>query len=136
MGVGVSSASPELFGRNYYNRASAPEQEDASVAEERAQVLAEAAALKKLAVGYTHPEFGVTSSAPELFGRNYFNRASAPETEDDEYADDRAEALADAAALKKLALDYMHPEVGVSSASPELFGSNYYNGASEPEQED
>ena len=42
-----------------------------------------------------HPEVGVTSADGAAFGRNYFNRASAPEVEDDEFADERAEVLAD-----------------------------------------
>ena len=35
--------------------------------------------------------------------------------EEDEYADERAEIMEEAAALKKAAVDYMHPEVGVTS---------------------
>ena len=76
-------------------------------------MLAEAAAPKKTAVDFMHPEVGVTSADGACFGRNYFNCYSAPETEEDEFADERAEILAEAAALKKLAADYMHPEIGV-----------------------
>jgi len=79
-----------------------------------------------------HPEIGVKTTDATLMGRNYFNRASAPETEDFEYAEERAQALADAAALKRLAVDYMHPEMGVSSISPEVFGRNYYDRVSAP----
>ena len=50
-----------------------------------------------------HPEVGVTSTEGACFGRNYFNRYSAPEVEDEEVADERAEILEDAAALKRLA---------------------------------
>jgi hypothetical protein len=131
--VGVTSVDGAAFGRNYFNRASAPETEDDELADERAEVLAEAAALKKLAVDYMHPEVGVTSVDGAAFGRNYFNRASAPETEDDELADERAEVLAEAAALKKLAVDYMHPEVGVTSVDGAAFGRNYFNRASAPD---
>merc|ERR1712007_65780 len=124
------------FGRNYFNRASAPEVEDVELANERAAVLAEAAALKKLAVDYMHPEVGVTNVDGAAFGRNYFNRASAPEVEDDEFADERAEVLAEAATLKKLAVDHMHPEVGVTNVDGAAFGRNYFNRASAPEVED
>ncbi|KAL7531606.1 hypothetical protein ACHAXR_005266 [Thalassiosira sp. AJA248-18] len=134
--VGVTESAPECFGRNYFNRASAPEVEDVQEAEERARVLAEAAALKKFAVGYMHPEVGVTSTDGVCFGRNYFNRYSAPETEEDEFADERAEILAEAAALKKSAGDYMHPEVGVKSTGGACFGRNYFNRYSAPATED
>ena len=43
--------------------------------------MAEAAALKKLAVDYMHPEVGVTNVDGACFGRNYFNRVSAPQAE-------------------------------------------------------
>merc|ERR1719203_2195116 len=134
--VGVTATDATSFGRNYFNRASAPEVEDKEEAAERALVLAEAAALKKSVVDYMHPEVGVTSAAGECFGRNYFNRASAAETEDDEFADERAEILEEMAALKKSAVDYMHPEVGVTATDATLFGRNYFNRASAPEMED
>eukprot|EP00581_Thalassiosira_minuscula_P031171 CAMPEP_0183784854 /NCGR_PEP_ID=MMETSP0739-20130205/66203_1 /TAXON_ID=385413 /ORGANISM="Thalassiosira miniscula, Strain CCMP1093" /LENGTH=540 /DNA_ID=CAMNT_0026028843 /DNA_START=35 /DNA_END=1658 /DNA_ORIENTATION=- len=140
--VGVTESAPENFGRNYFNRASAHEVEDVEEAEERARVLAEAAALKKSAVDYMHPEIGVTSASGACFGRNYFNRPSAPEAEEDEFADERAEVLgaaeilAEASALKKLATDYMHPEVGVTATDGAAFGRNYFNRASAPETED
>eukprot|EP00986_Skeletonema_menzelii_P018737 scaffold26692_cov134-Skeletonema_menzelii.AAC.1 len=134
--VGVTSVDGACFGRNYFIRASAPEVEDVELADERAAVIAEAAALKKLAVDYMHPEVGVTSVDGACFGRNYFNRASAPEVEDIELADERAAVLAEAAALKKLAVDYMHPEVGVTSVDGACFGRNYFNRASAPEVED
>jgi uncharacterized Rossmann fold enzyme len=132
----VNTTDGAVFGRNYFNRASAPEVEDDEFADERAEVLAEAAALKKLAVDYMHPEVGVTNVDGAAFGRNYFNRASAPEVEDDDFADERAEVLAEAAALKKLAVDYMHPEVGVTNVDGAAFGRNYFNRASAPEVED
>jgi len=72
-------------------------------------------ALKKSVVDWTRPEIGVVTSDATACGRNYFTRFSADEMEEDEYADERAECLEEAAALKKAAVDYMHPEVGVTS---------------------
>jgi hypothetical protein len=123
------------FGRNYFERASAPEMEEVEVANERARVLADAKALKKAAVDFMHPEIGVSSVDGACFGRNFFNRPSAPETEEDEFADERAEILADALALKKAALDYLHPEVGVVTSDGAAFGRNYFERASAPETE-
>eukprot|EP00569_Conticribra_weissflogii_P008792 CAMPEP_0171358514 /NCGR_PEP_ID=MMETSP0879-20121228/14_1 /TAXON_ID=67004 /ORGANISM="Thalassiosira weissflogii, Strain CCMP1336" /LENGTH=149 /DNA_ID=CAMNT_0011864583 /DNA_START=1 /DNA_END=446 /DNA_ORIENTATION=- len=120
--VGVKTTDPALFGRNYFNRYSAPETED-----ERAEILAEAAALKKSAVAYMHPEVGVCSEDATLFGRNYFERASAPDVESMEEAEEKAKILAEAAALKHLARDYMYREVGVKTTDPTLFGRNYFN---------
>jgi len=122
-------------GRNYFNRPSAPEVESTKEAAERALVLAEAAALKKSAVDYMCPEIGVTSAAGAVSGRNYFNRYSAPETEEDDLADESAEILAEAAALKKLATNYMHPEVGVTATDGTAFGRNFFNRYSAPEVE-
>jgi len=134
--VGVTATDATLFGRNYFNRYSAPETEDVEDADERASVLADAMALKKSAAAYMHPEVGVTATDATAFGRNYFNRYSAPETEEDEFADERAEILEEAAALKKSAVDYMHPEVGVITTDATLFGRNYFNRYSAPETED
>lgn len=134
--IGVKVQDPALFGRNYFNRASAPETEDHELAEQRAQVLADAASLKKLAVDYMHPEIGVRTTDAFVSGRNYFNRPTAPETEDDEYADEREDILDDMKALKKYAVDYMHPELGVKVQDPTVFGRNYFNRPSAPETED
>ena len=70
--------------------------------------MADAKALKQSAVDYMCPEVGVTATEGAAFGRNYFNRPSAPETEEEEYADERAEILADALALKKSAVQIVH----------------------------
>ena len=134
--VGVKAADATLFGRNYFNRYSAPETEDCEVAEESARVLAEAAALKKSAADYSHPEVGVKAADGACFGRSYFNRYSAPETEDDEFADERAEIMEEMAVLKKLAVDHFHPEIGVKAADGTCFGRNYFNRYSAPETED
>jgi len=134
--IGVKVTDGTCFGRNYFGRYSAPETENSELASESANVLAEAAALKKSAVAFLHPEVGVTASDGACFGRNYFGRFSAPETEDDEFADERAEIMEDAAALKNLAAEYLHPEIGVKVSDGTLFGRNYFGRNSAPETED
>eukprot|EP00550_Attheya_septentrionalis_P003921 CAMPEP_0198286838 /NCGR_PEP_ID=MMETSP1449-20131203/5803_1 /TAXON_ID=420275 /ORGANISM="Attheya septentrionalis, Strain CCMP2084" /LENGTH=224 /DNA_ID=CAMNT_0043984661 /DNA_START=65 /DNA_END=736 /DNA_ORIENTATION=+ len=94
--------APWATGRCYFDRPSAPPRESREEAEERMQILADAVALQQAAHDYLHPEVGVTSSDPTSFGRNYFNRASAPEQESVEEAEERAQILADALAFKKL----------------------------------
>jgi predicted RNA-binding protein with PIN domain len=99
--------------RCYFDRISAPEVESHDEAEARAQILADAALLKKLAKDYMHPELPVSVTDSAATARCYFDRISAPEVESLDEAEARAQVLADAAALKKLAKDYMHPELPV-----------------------
>jgi len=122
--------------RNYFDRVDGPGQESWEHAEERAKVLEDAQRLKKLAVDYLHPEKGVTKVDSCLYGRNYFNRPSAIETEEDEFADERAEILEEMTQMKKHAVEYMHPEVGVKTSDATVFGRNYFNRPSAHETED
>eukprot|EP00587_Corethron_hystrix_P000483 CAMPEP_0113329406 /NCGR_PEP_ID=MMETSP0010_2-20120614/20881_1 /TAXON_ID=216773 ORGANISM="Corethron hystrix, Strain 308" /NCGR_SAMPLE_ID=MMETSP0010_2 /ASSEMBLY_ACC=CAM_ASM_000155 /LENGTH=92 /DNA_ID=CAMNT_0000191489 /DNA_START=736 /DNA_END=1014 /DNA_ORIENTATION=+ /assembly_acc=CAM_ASM_000155 len=66
---------------------------------------------------------GVESVDSTSFGRNYFNRTSEDEDVDDE---ERAMILKEAASLKKLASDYLHPEDGIKSVDSCAFGRNYF----------
>lgn len=118
-------------GRNYFTRASAPEYETEE-AEVRAQILQDAAALKKSASDYLHPETSVVATDSTAFGRNYFNRASAPEYEED--AEEREQIMQDLKALKRVAMDYLHPEIGVVATDPTACGRNYFARYSAPEQ--
>jgi hypothetical protein len=121
--------------RNYFNRPSAPEQEQDEDSEERAQILSDALQLKKLAIDYLHPERPVVTSDPFAFGRNYFSRPSAPEQEEDD-SEERAQILADALQFKKLAVDYLHPERPVITSDPCACGRNYFTRSSAPEQQE
>jgi len=132
--VEVVTLDSSVYGRNYFNRVSAPELEDEDI-EEKAMILAEAIALKKAAVDYAHPEFEVSASDPSVYGRNYFNRLSAPEVEVEDI-EEQAQVLADVRALKKAAVDYAHPEAGVMTSDPSVYGCNYFNRVSVPEVED
>ncbi|KAL3909788.1 MAG: hypothetical protein SGARI_002422, partial [Bacillariaceae sp.] len=96
-----------LFGRNYFGRASAPVNEGER---ERQQVLAEAAELKKVAEWYHCPEKPVEVDSTAC-ARDYFSRASAPDSAEEDL--ERQQVLAEAAALKKVAGWYMHPEAPV-----------------------
>merc|ERR1740139_2165538 len=97
-------------------------------------ILAEAIALKNVALDYAHPEAGVMTSDPSVYGRNYFNRLSAPEVEVDDI-EEQSKVLADVRALKKAAVDYAHPEVGVMTSDPSVYGRNYFDRFSAPEFE-
>merc|ERR1712161_61268 len=130
MGVTLDSS---VYGRNYFNRVSAPEVEDEDM-EEKAMILVEAIALKKATIDYAHPEFEVTISDPSVYGRNYFNRLSAPEFEVEDI-EEQAQVLVDVRALKKAAIDYAHPEAGVMTSDPSVYSRNYFNRLSAPEFE-
>jgi hypothetical protein len=124
--VGVSVTDGTVFGRNYFNRYAAPETEEDEFADEHAEILADALALKKAAADYMHPEVGVTSIDGAYFGRNCCNRYSAPKVEDVEEANGRARIWTDALAIKKSAVNYMRPEVGVSVTDATVFGYNSF----------
>ena len=100
-------------GRNYYSRPSA-ESVDPEEEMDRAQVRADMLLLKKLAVDYLHPEKAVEVTDSTIFGRNYFTRNNAP-LYNTEMEMEREAVLADASALKQLAVDYMYPEKSVST---------------------
>jgi hypothetical protein len=127
----VVTTDPTACGRNYFDRASAPEQESVEEAEYRAAALADAAALKQHAVWHAHPELPIVTTDATACGRNYFARYSAPEQESVEEAEYRAAVLADAAALKQHAVWHAHIEVPVAS-SPEATARCYFDRASAP----
>jgi len=130
----LGDVDPSVFGRNYFNRASAIDKETFGAAEERARIIAEAAELKKMATVYLHPEVPV-ETVPTTFGRNYYSRPSAEDSSDSRYERERARALEDAANLKRLAVDFMHPEKSLV-IDPTCYGRNYFGRASAEERED
>jgi hypothetical protein len=119
-------SSPSACARCYFDRASAVEQESYEEAEERASVLADAANLKRLAVHYMHPEIGVQTTDPTVFGRNYYSRFSADDVDSIEESDERARALADCTALIRRLEDTssgIETLKVVSSVSPKVFSA-------------
>jgi endonuclease V-like protein UPF0215 family len=133
--IPVVTTDATACGRNYFTRYSAPEQETLKEADERAQVLKDLEQLKQAAAAYLHPERPVVTTDSMACGRNYFTRTSAPDQLTLEEADERAQILADAAALKMSARDYMHPELPVVTSDSAACGRNYFTRASAPEQE-
>jgi len=125
--VNVTAVHPCAFGRNFFTGPSAIELESKEEAEERAQILDDAKALKKISADYMHPEIKVTTSDPCAFGRNFFGRPSAVEVEPMEESEERAQILADASALRKLATDHMHPEIKMAKSVPSSYGRNYFS---------
>jgi hypothetical protein len=95
----------------------------------------DAKALKKLAVDYAHPELPVLTTDETACARNYFDdRASAPEQESVEEAEEHARILQDVAALKQKAVEYLHPEMAVVTTDVNARGRNYFGRDSAPEQ--
>ncbi|CAJ1964642.1 unnamed protein product, partial [Cylindrotheca closterium] len=132
----VVTTDPFACGRNYFTRPSAPLPEDEEIAAERDLVLKEARQLKKLAVDYLHPERPVVTTDPFACGRNYFTRPSAPLPEDEEIAAERDLVLKEARQLKKLAVDYLHPERPVVTTDPFACGRNYFTRPSAPQYDE
>jgi hypothetical protein len=128
----VATTDGAALGRNYFTRPSAPDMESQDEAEERAAILADAKALKELAVVYHHPELPVATTDGAAFGRNYFTRPSAPDMESQEETEERAAILADVKALKELAVAYLHPELPIVSTNATACGRNYFSRPSAP----
>jgi hypothetical protein len=126
----VKTTDATVFGRNYFSR---PTADYSSVdAEEQALILADLKALKQAALDYLHPEVPVKTTDSTACGRNYFSRYSAPQAETPEEAEARALALEDSALLKKLAVDYLHPEMPIKTTDATASGRNYFDRYSAP----
>ena len=108
-------ADATMFGRNYFMRASAPDQMSLEDAAERFCIFEEIAMLKKHASFHLHPERPVESTDPTACGRNYFTRASAPAFFDEEETCERDRILEEVNMLKKFASFHLHPENPVTT---------------------
>jgi len=125
--IPVAVTDPSATARCYFDRPSAPEVECVEDAEIRAQVLADMVMMKKAAVDYMHPEIPVVITDPFATARCYFERHSAPEVESFEEAEYRTQVLADMISLKKLAADYMHPELPAAVTDPFATARCYFD---------
>merc|ERR1711865_894856 len=114
---------PTTFARNYYSLL-APVEDD--LEEEGERVLAEAVELKKVAGWHLHPEKPVASSSINC-ASNYFKRAQVTKKDDDDL-EERERVLEEVAELKKIAIDYFHPEKPVAPSSVNC-SRNYFNRA-------
>ena len=74
--------------------------------------------LKKLAVEHAHLEIVVITTDSTARGCNYFSSHSSVTREDVYDAEEISQILVGAASLKKLAVDYAHPELGVATSDP------------------
>ncbi|KAG7343963.1 hypothetical protein IV203_021971 [Nitzschia inconspicua] len=109
--------------RNFFSRPTASEYESEETIEAQNTILADANKLKEVAGWYYHPETPVTSSIAVT--RNYFTRPSAEEQIDVTDQEERKAILVDSMQLKKLAIDYLHPEIPVVSSIN--CARNYFN---------
>ena len=128
--IPLTVTDPTLFGRNYFHRPSAQPTEDIITQEERNRVFADAQKLRRLATDYLHPEIPVIATDATVFGRNYFNRPSAVEQTMVEEDTEAAKIKQDLLLLKRLAVDYKHPEIPVVTSDPTACGRNYFDRAS------
>lgn len=103
---------------------------------ERRMILDDARMLRQVAEFFYHPEKPVETDATAC-ARCYFSRPSAPEQDSSEDEEARDLALADALKLKKLAVDYLYPELPVgSNTDGASFGRNYFGRPSAPDVQD
>jgi hypothetical protein len=134
----VLVSDPTACARCFFSRYSAETtgSDNDDEAEQRMLIVADAANLKKLAEDYLHPEKPVVTTDANAFGRNYFTRASAPDTtEEEEEEEERERIMEDMKQLKTTAAWYLQPEkpVDVDSAA---CGRNYFSRVSAPNEED
>lgn len=113
--------------RNFFSRTPYDTQEEA---EERDRILTDSKTLRKLAFDYSHPELGVVTTDPCACGRSYFDRASSPQQVSLEDTNEFGRCMDDLLALKKYAMDYMHPERGVVTTDDTACGRNFHDRAS------
>ena len=90
------------------------------------RILRDSEKLKVLALDYLHPELPVIVTDPYACGRNYFVRNSSPVQEDPEEEEELKRILKESQQLKKLAIDYLHPELPVETSDPFACARNYY----------
>jgi hypothetical protein len=119
------ASDPAACGRSFFSRYSAPEYDSLEDTEARAQVMEDMKEFKHLAADFLHPECPVRSHI--AVARNYFSRFSARAEESPEESEERFHILADAAALKKAARHFYHPEFPVSTSDPCATGRNYFD---------
>ena len=123
--LSVFTTDDTACGRLYFNRSSAAETEEED--EERDLIMEDLKALKKLAADYLHPENSVVTTDDTACARNYFGRPSAEDMESMEEAEERARVMEEAKALKKFAVDYLHPENSVVTTDDTACARNYFN---------
>ncbi|GFH56148.1 hypothetical protein CTEN210_12624 [Chaetoceros tenuissimus] len=128
--LSVVTSDPSACARCYYDRASAPMQETKEEMEEHDRVMADVAELRHLACDYLHPELSVVTSDPSACARCYFDRASAPMQETKEEMEEHDRVLTDVAELRRLACDYLHPELSVVTSDPAACARCYFDRAS------
>ena len=81
-----------------------------------------------------HPELPVEVD-PNACARCYYDRASAPMQETEEEMEEHDRVMADAAELRRLARDYLHPELSVVTSDQAACARCYYDRASAPVQD-
>lgn len=107
-----------------------PEEDEEALAQ-RLQLLEDSRKLRMMAEFFLHPEKPVRTN-PAAFGRCYFQRASAPQQVSQDEYEEAYKIVSDAMALKKLAVDYKHPELPVEFCE----GARcYFERASAPAQD-
>ena len=133
--LSVVTSDPAACARCYFDRASAPMQETKEEMEEKNMLMEDIDNLKRLARDYLHPELSVVTSDPAACARCYFDRASAPMQETKEEMEEHDRVMADVAELRRLARDYLHPELPVVTSDPSACARCYFDRASAPMQD-
>lgn len=106
---------PTTKARCYFDRYSAPVQQSREEMEEQSLLEHDVMNLKRLARDYLHPELPVLSNDATAKARCYFDRYSAPVQQSLDEMEEQIRIEQDIQNLKRLAQDYLHPELPVTS---------------------
>jgi hypothetical protein len=131
----VVTTDPLACYTNFFDRPSAPEPTNADEEEEAERILTEVKELKHFAVDYLHPEEHVVATDPLACFTNFFDRPSAPEPINADEEEEFERISVEVKQLKKLAVDYLHPELPVVATDPTACGRNFFLRFSAPEVE-
>lgn len=106
---------PTTKARCYFDRYSAPVQQSREDMEEQSLLEHDVMNLKRLARDYLHPELPVLSNDATATARCYFDRYSAPVQQSLDEMEEQIRIEQDIQNLKRLAQDFLHPELPVTS---------------------
>jgi len=117
---------------NYFDRPSAPEPTNADEEFLAKPILEEAKELKHFADDNLHPEVHVVMTDPLACFTNYFDRPLAPSPTNADEVEEFERILEEAKQLKRLAVNYLHPELRIVTTDPTACGRNFFDCPSAP----
>lgn len=127
----VLTKDPTAFGRCYFDRPSAPQQESVDNVQEHVRVMEECVAMRTFADFFLYPQHLVKTTDPNFSD----SRPSPIPQMSNEDAEQKTHALEDALIFQQYAKYHLHPERRVVTTDPAAYGRNYFTRPSAIPQE-